>query len=166
MELYASSRLMLVWLMAARFPTVMVATATTASIGCQISVTEASGAMGRAKIRSRRAMEAAFEATERYAVTVVGAPSYASGAHIWNGAAAILNSSPTDVVTSARNTIGSQRVFDAIACAMSTSLVDPAMPYITEKPYARKPLENAPSRRYLIAASLERLSPRRNPTST
>jgi len=28
-------------------------------------------------------MEAAFDATAKYAVTVVGAPSYASGAHMW-----------------------------------------------------------------------------------
>ena len=40
------------------------------------------------------------------------------------------------------------------------------MPYITEKPYARKPEENAPSSRYFMAASLERLSPRRKPTIT
>ena len=31
---------------------------------------------------------------------------------------------------------------------------------MTEKPYARKPLENAPSSRYFMAASLDRFSPR------
>ena len=35
-------------------------------------------------------IEAALEATDRYAVTVVGAPSYASGAHMWNGTLATL----------------------------------------------------------------------------
>ena len=40
-------------------------------------------------------------------VTVVGAPSYASGAHMWKGTAEILKSSPTETVVSARKTIGS-----------------------------------------------------------
>src|ERR1035438_2687071 len=117
-------------------------------------------------MRSRNAIDAAFDATERYAVTVVGAPSYASGAHMWKGTAEILKSSPMAVVAIARNTTGSHAGRAWIAAAMSESRVDPAMPYITEKPYTRKPVENAPSSRYFIAASLERLSPRRNPTIT
>ncbi len=111
-------------------------------------------------------MDAAFEATDRYAVTVVGAPSYASGAHMWNGAAEILKSSPMEVVAIARNTTGSHAGRAWMAVTISDSLVDPAIPYITEKPYTRKPVENAPSSRYFIAASFERLSPRRNPTIT
>src|SRR5579863_2163520 len=114
-------------------------------------------------MRRRNAIEAALEATERYAVTVVGAPSYASGAHMWNGTAEILNSSPTDVVARASSTSGSNGERAPIAAAMSANLVDPEIPYITEKPYARKPLENAPSSRYFIAASLERFSVRRKP---
>jgi hypothetical protein len=31
------------------------------------------------------------------AVTIVGTPSYTSGDHQWNGAAAILNKNPTDI---------------------------------------------------------------------
>lgn len=30
-------------------------------------------------------------------VTIVGTPSYTSGDHQWNGAAAILNNKPTDI---------------------------------------------------------------------
>src|SRR5262249_12479842 len=106
------------------------------------------------------------DATDRYAVTVVGAPSYASGAHMWNGAAEILNSRPTAVVVSARKTTGSHAGRCAISAAMSDRLVERAIPYITEKPYTRNPLENAPSSKYFIAASLERRSLRRNPTIT
>src|SRR3954452_17284364 len=152
---------MLVWLTAARFPSVSVAIATIDSSGSQASRDAASGPV---KMRSRNAIDAAFEATERYAVTVVGAPSYASGAHIWNGTAEILNNRPTAVVPIARKTTGSHAVRCEIAAWMSASLVDPAIPYITEKPYARNPVENAPSSRYFIAASFERLSARRNPT--
>ena len=63
---------MLDWLTAARLPMVMVAMATAASNGCQASRAEASGPR---KIRSKKANDAAFDATERYAVMVVGAPS-------------------------------------------------------------------------------------------
>src|SRR5690348_5658664 len=151
------------WLIAARLPTVMVRIATAASTGSQESSEDARGPR---KMRSRNANDAAFDATERYAVIVVGAPSYASGAHMWNGAAEILNSRPTAVVAIARKTTGSQTSRAEMAAATSASRVEPARPYIIEKPYARKPLENAPSSRYFMAASLERFSVRRNPTIT
>ncbi len=94
----------------------------------------------------------------------VGAPSYASGAHMWNGTAEILNISPTAVVASARKTSGSHSPRPASAIAISRNRVDPLRPYITENPYTRNPLENAPSSRYFSAASFDRLSPRRKPT--
>ncbi len=43
-----------------------------------------------AKKRSSTAKPAALGPTERKAVTGVGAPSYTSGVHMWNGAALIL----------------------------------------------------------------------------
>ena len=46
------------------------------------------------KMRSSIANDAVFDPTERNAVTGVGAPSYTSGAHMWNGTAAILNPTP------------------------------------------------------------------------
>src|SRR5262245_5460616 len=122
MELYANSRLMLLWLMAARLPMVMVRTATTASSGSQESRADASGPRN---MRSKKANDAAFEATERYAVMVVGAPSYASGAHMWKGAAEILNSSPTALVVMARKTNGSHASRAAMAFATSVSRVEP-----------------------------------------
>src|SRR5262249_54943886 len=143
-----------------------VSTASTESSGSHTSRVVANGARVPLNSRSRKAIEAAFDATDKYAVTVVGAPSYASGAHIWNGAAAILNSSPTNVVASARNTTGSHGCRCATAAAISVSLVEPAIPYSTENPYTRKPVANAPSSRYFSAASFDRLSPRRNPTIT
>ncbi len=51
---------------------VRVTTATTASSGSHSARSEASGPR---KMRSRKAMEAALDATARYAVTGVGAPS-------------------------------------------------------------------------------------------
>ena len=53
---------------------------------------------------------------------------------MWKGTAEILNSSPTDVVTIMRNTTGSQASRAAMAAVMSRSLVEPEMPYISEKP--------------------------------
>jgi hypothetical protein len=53
---------------------------------------------------------------------------------MWNGTAEILKSSPTEVVASARNTSGSSGERAAMASAITPSLVDPEMPYITEKP--------------------------------
>ena len=43
----------------------------------------------------RATKPAVFEATDRNAVTGVGAPSYVSGAHWWNGTAETLNAKPT-----------------------------------------------------------------------
>src|SRR3989304_1054484 len=51
---------------------------------------------GRATRKTLRsaAKLAAFGPTDMKAVMDVGAPSYASGAHIWKGTAAILNANP------------------------------------------------------------------------
>ena len=49
--------------------------------------------------RSRVARAIVFVAVAMNAMTAVGAPSYTSGVHMWNGAAEALNASP--VTTSA-----------------------------------------------------------------
>src|SRR6185369_11947697 len=59
------------------------------------------------KMRNSMAQAAAFTATDMKPVTVVGAPSYASGAHWWNGNAAILKNNPVDVATRATIAMGS-----------------------------------------------------------
>src|SRR3954465_932054 len=66
------------------------------------------------KIRRSAANAAAFVAAAMNAVTGVGAPSYTSGVHMWNGAADTLNPKPTNNNT--RPTIStplwSKNVFD------------------------------------------------------
>src|SRR5271157_1829730 len=93
---------MLVWLTAARFPTVRVRTAITASMGSHTSRAAAKGASGPWKSRSRKANEAAPDATERGPDKVGGAPWSGPGPHKGKGAAKILNSGPGGVRTSAR----------------------------------------------------------------
>src|SRR5208282_1751091 len=117
--------------MAPKLPMVIEATATPATTISQL------GLMGQKavqKMRSRSAKLAAFEATLIEAVIGVGAPSYTSGAHMWNGTAAILKKSPAETVTSESSTSGSPGGRVAYACAMRARFVDPAMPYISEKP--------------------------------
>src|SRR6266487_3373724 len=76
---------------ARRFPMVMVKSDRTAKIGAQKS------ARGRnATNMSWRspAKPAALDATERYAATGTGDPSYVSGAQNWKGKAETLNANP------------------------------------------------------------------------
>ena len=71
-EEYASIRLVLLCVIAAMLPTVIVTAASTQNSSCQSATRLGSPSM---KIRSSIANEAAFEPTDRYAVTGVGAPS-------------------------------------------------------------------------------------------
>ena len=65
--------------------------------------------------RSSSAKLAVLLATLMYAVIGVGAPSYTSGAHWWNGTAAILKNIPEITVTSARNTNISKYVWPGVS---------------------------------------------------
>ena len=56
--------------------------------------------------RSSIAKPPLFTAIAMYAVAGVGAPSYASGVHMWNGTALTLNARPTRTRTSATTTMG------------------------------------------------------------
>ena len=101
------------------------------------------------------ANEAAFEPTERNAVIGVGAPSYTSGAHMWNGTAAILNPMPATTRMTASTSRGS------VSCptkaeAITRRFVVPDRPYISDIPYSRMPSEKAPRRKYFTAASFDR----------
>src|SRR4051812_14314988 len=89
---YASRRTMFVCRKATTLPTVIVSAAITHMNGRYTSV-----ACGKARYTSRikATKPAAFDATLRNAVTGVGAPSYVSGAHVWNGTALTLNAKPT-----------------------------------------------------------------------
>ena len=72
MEEYASIRFRLVCVSAARFPTVIVTMASASNSSRQSPLIDGSPSR---KIRSSIANEAAFDPTDRNAVTGVGAPS-------------------------------------------------------------------------------------------
>src|SRR5712691_8354052 len=101
---YASIRLIDRWGIATMFPTVIVAIARIASVATQSTWTP------RRPIRNTRrraTIPTFFEAAVRMTETVVGAPWYTSGAHIWNGTAATLNPKPAIRKTSAMISGGS-----------------------------------------------------------
>src|SRR6185295_10896033 len=97
---YASIRFVFICTSATTFPPVMVTAARIANTELQST---ASGASAMKSTRRIAANAAAFGATDMNAVAGVGAPSYASGVHWWNGTTAALN--PRPAVTSARATI-------------------------------------------------------------
>src|SRR5580693_2384152 len=104
MEEYASRRLVLVCVRAAKFAPVMVAMETNTNTGTQVERMEINPPSWNGlpiRMRSSIAHPAAFTATDMNPVMHVGAPSYASGAHWWKGMAAILNSKPVIVVSKA-----------------------------------------------------------------
>src|SRR5919202_5444108 len=88
---YAIRRLILVWTIATRLPTVMV---TKASMPKRIDHSVAMPGSAALKMRRITANPAALEPTEKNAVAGVAAPWYTSGVQSWNGAAAILKPSP------------------------------------------------------------------------
>jgi AmmeMemoRadiSam system protein A len=88
---------------AIRLPTVIVSAANTANIPGHTSI---AGAKAVTKTRISTAKPAAFEPTERKVVTGVGAPSYTSGAHIWNGTEDILKPNPAATKTIAASKAG------------------------------------------------------------
>src|SRR5262245_66661611 len=152
MDEYASMRFRFDCVNAAKFPTVIVTIERTSNSSRQSSFI--AGSPSR-KIRSSIANDAAFDPTDRNAVIGVGAPSYTSGAHIWNGTAAILKPTPATTRITARITRGS--LCTAVKSgALFRRFVVPDRPYISDMPYRRMPSENAPNRKYLTAASFER----------
>src|ERR687898_750400 len=72
-------------------PTAIETAASAASAGCQSS-TDGPSATSNSRTKTQNA--AALVATDMNAVTGVGAPSYTSGVHWWNGASETLNASP------------------------------------------------------------------------
>jgi hypothetical protein len=58
-------------------------------------------------------------------VTVVGDPSYTSGAHIWNGTAEILNAKPTKIKTIPKVSTYS---FELSCVEITSKFVDPEKP--------------------------------------
>src|SRR6266508_6744109 len=97
---YASIRFVFVCTSATMLPPVIVTAARTANTTLQST---ARGASALTSTRRIAAKAAAFGPTDMNAVAGVGAPSYASGVHWWNGTTAALNPRPT--VTRERATI-------------------------------------------------------------
>src|SRR6202049_1028312 len=140
-------RLMLVCVTAATLPTVIVTIDSTSNNNRQSALINGSPSR---KILSSIANDAAVDPTDRNAVIGVGAPSYTSGAHMWNGTAAILNPTPATTKITAKTSLGS-RSCPANVTAIVRRFVVPESPYINDIPYRRMPSENAPSRKYLTA---------------
>ena len=101
------------------------------------------------------------------AVTGVGAPSYTSGAHMWNGTADTLNPKPTSSRAMPIPSMGRVATVPSASWnAMVWRLVVPVAPYTRAMPYSRNPEANAPRRKYFRAASAEAGLRRRMPART
>src|SRR5438094_7378511 len=128
---YASIRLVLPWTSATTLPAVIVTAASSAITTLQST---SSGPSAPTRTRRIAANAAAFGPTDMNAVAGVGAPSYASGVHWWNGTTAALKPSPT--VTSASATIVGPFAIP-VACsdfAISSNRVEPVIPKSHAKP--------------------------------
>ena len=102
----------------------MVAAAMTESIGIQwICI----GSSGERNTRTNAAKAAALTPVDMNAVTIVGAPSYASGVHMWKGTAETLNAKPTASSPTARRASvgGAPEACADSALLTSSSRVDP-----------------------------------------
>src|SRR4026207_1752276 len=97
---YASIRLTFVCTTPTTVPTIIVIAAITESIGIQGAW---SGSSGDRNTRANAANAAALTPVDMNAVTIVGAPSYASGVHMWKGTAETLNAKPTALSPTARS---------------------------------------------------------------
>src|SRR5579859_1008765 len=120
------------------------------------------GALMANTTRSKTAKAAALGAVDMNPTTGAGAPSYTSGVHTWNGAAATLKPRPTNISAIAANTSISTGP-DCSLWAMMSMLVDPVAPNIKATPYRKNAVANEPSRKYFSDASLLAASLRRNP---
>src|SRR5579862_5167785 len=108
---YASIRLTLDCETPTTVPTIIVAAAMTHSTVLQSSRIGSSAVMNT---RTNAANAAAFTPVDMNPVTAGGAPSYASGVHMWNGTAETLNAKPTSSSPIATNGSGDADC-DAIA---------------------------------------------------
>ena len=97
---------MLVWPIAAKAPSAIEAIDTNTTICCHWIAM-----LGNAVIttRTNSAIAATFGAEAKNAVTGVGAPSYTSGVHMWNGTAETLKQSPANRNTSPNVTPDARR---------------------------------------------------------
>src|SRR6266511_2682170 len=149
-EEYASSRLMSVWVRPSTAPTAIEVIATAHISGRQSHAVVLNPTYST---RSTAPNAATFVQAAISAVTGVGAPWYTSGVQVWNGATPALNSSPITSMASPRNSRVSLRSEPDAARSTSGRLTEPANPYSSATPYRKNADANAPSRKYLTAAS-------------
>src|SRR5256885_7662018 len=113
------------------FPPVIVRAASTASIALQSTL---SGPSAPTSTRMMAANAAAFGPTDMNAVAGVGAPSYASGVHWWNGTTAALKPRPTVTSDSATIVGAFATPCDVRTPAIVEKSVERAIPYSHTKP--------------------------------
>src|SRR5215469_11409167 len=123
---YASMRLTLVCATPTTVPTIIVSAAIGQSTAPQLA---RSGSNADRNTRTNAANAAALTPVDMNPVTAGGAPSYASGVHMWNGTADTLNAKPTKSIPSASNCIGDgDNACAAITDPMRSSRVLPVTP--------------------------------------
>src|SRR5688572_19306974 len=128
---YASIRFTFVCTSATTFPAVIVNAASTANT---VDQSTASGPIPATSTRRIAANAAAFGATDMKAVAGVGAPSYASGVHWWNGTTAALKPRPTVMSASEMSVAPSARPVRASVAAIGANSVVPVTPYSHANP--------------------------------
>src|SRR6476620_1841905 len=125
---------------------IMVAAAIDHSTGLQSGCIDSNDVR---KTRANAANAAAFTPVDMNPVTAGGAPSYASGVHMWNGTADTLKAKPTSSRPTASSWIAvGATVWEANRLPTRSSRVLPVRPYVNAIPYRKNALENAPSRKY------------------
>jgi len=134
--------------------------------------------------RKIKAHIAIFGVIMKNAVTAVGAPSYTSGVHMWNGTALILNKNATNMNNNPIyngayvNIVAASIALSVVPCtraspisipsgaqkipfdiannfANSSKFVNPVNPYSSDSPKSNDPDDNAPNIKYFNPASVE-----------
>src|SRR6266699_1861790 len=146
---YARSRVKLFCISAATFPSVIVAIATIAKVEYQSMLT-----VPNATMNTRNA--AIFAPAASKALTVVGAPSKASGIHMWKGTTAIFTPKPATNITmaiKANGLVSPVRVPRELVIAGRP--VDPVIPNVSDIAKTRRADDRADNTKNLTAASFE-----------
>ena len=123
------------------------------------SQTSLAGSKAVDTTRSSTASATALVATAMNAVTPVGAPSYTSGVHMWNGAAEALNASPATIIP-IPSRISASSLRSVMPFAISSKRNEPVPPYTSALPNSRKADPTEPTIRYLRPLSSEAASRR------
>src|SRR5437667_4333472 len=153
---YARRRVKLFCISATTFPSVIVAIATIAKVEYQTMLTVPNATINT---RNAAANAAIFATAASNALTVVGAPSKASGIHMWKGTTAILSPKPATHITMAIKANGLvSPVIVPRELAIAGRLVDPVIPNVSDIAKTRRADDRADNTKNLTAASFELVS--------